>query len=142
LIEFFYIIVTEVMIMKKESFVVQTEHGSLCANVVWGKMETLDGKEHAVLVIKTDTSAAVTILTKGLFYLKKEGEKKLNLFRIEHSRRARISGCMFVKAITISDSIRSSENEVLREMREILKLRSVSPYSEKSPQVPSYSIAS
>ncbi len=128
--------------MKKENFVVQTEHGSLCANVVWGKMDTLDGKEYAALVIKTDTSAAVTILTEGLFYLKKEGEKKLNLFRIEHSRRARINGCMFVKAIIISDFIRSNENEVLREMREILKLRSVSPYPEKSSQIPLHSIAS
>ena len=128
--------------MKKENFVVQTEHGSLCANVVWGKVDTLDGKEYAALVIKTDTSAAVKILTEGLFYLKKEGDKKLNLFRIEHSRRARITGCMFVKAITISDSIRSNENEVLREMRDILKLRSVSPCPEKSSSVPLHSIAS
>lgn len=128
--------------MKKENFVVQSEQGSLCANVVWGKLERQEGKEFAALVIKTDTSAAIKILTEGLFYLRKEGEVKATLFRIEHSRRARIAGCMFVKAIVIRDSVRSSENEVLRQMRDILELKSVNPYPEKSLEVPSHSIAS
>ena len=139
---FLYILVAEVMRMKKENFVVQTEHGSLCANVVWGKVETVNEKEYVALVLKTDTSAAVKILTEGLFYLKREGELKSTLFRIEHSRRARIAGCMFIKAVTICDSVRASENEVLQEMRDILAFRSVNQYSEKSPSLHSQSIAS
>lgn len=106
----------------KNRWSVETEKGDHSANAVWGAVEDVAGRKTTVVVLNTDSNAAAIILASGMFYLKGPGMVKPVLFRIQSSRRARIEGCMFVKAVEVADMVRMQENTILREMRDLLQL--------------------
>ncbi len=101
---------------------VQTEKGDHEADAVWGAVEERNGKKTTAIVLDTSSRAAMVILESGMFYLKGQGMTKPVLFRIENCNRARIEGCMFIKATETADAVRLRENGVLREMRKLLEL--------------------
>ncbi len=101
---------------------VQTEKGDHEADAVWGAVEERNGKKTTAIVLNTASRAAMVILESGMFYLTGQGMTKPVLFRIENCNRARIEGCMFIKATETADTVRSRENGVLREMRKLLEL--------------------
>lgn len=106
----------------KNRWAVQTEKGDHEADAVWGAVEERNGKKTAAIVLNTSSRAAMVILESGMFYLKGQGMTKAVLFRIENCNRARIEGCMFIKATETADAVRLRENGVLREMRKLLEL--------------------
>ena len=106
----------------KNRWAVQTEKGDHSADALWGAVEEGSGKKTTAIVLNTNSRAAVVILASGMFYLKGPGMVKPVLFRIENSSRARIEGCMFIKAVEVADMVRLKENSILREMRKLLEL--------------------
>ena len=106
----------------KEMWTVQTEKGDTGTGAVWAAVEEASGKRTTALVLEASSGAAISILASGMFYLEGPGLDKPVLFRIECCTRARIKGCMFLKAVEAADTVRSRENGILREMRKLLEL--------------------
>ncbi len=121
---------------------VQTEKGDHSADAVWGAVEEGSGKTSTAIVLNTNSKAAVVILASGMFYLKGPGMVKPVLFRIENCNRARIKGCMFIKATEAADVIRSRENGILREMRKLLELDMIETVGNSVPAAVLYTVAS
>ena len=101
---------------------VQTEKGEYRTDTVWGAVEESAGRKTTAIVLSTNSKAAEIILASGMFYLEGPGMKKPVLFRIENCNRARIEGCMFIKAVETADMVRIRENSILREMKKLLEL--------------------
>jgi len=101
---------------------VQTERGDHSACAVWAAVEEGSGRKTTAIVLDTGSKAAVMILASGMFFLEGPGITKSVLFRIESSRRAKINGCMFIKAVEVADVVRLRENSILQEMRKLLEL--------------------
>jgi hypothetical protein len=106
----------------KNRWTVQTERGDHSTSAVWGVVEETAGRKTTAIVLDTESKVAVTILASGMFFLEGPGIQGSVLFRIESSRRARIEGCMFIKAVEVADLVRLRENTVLQEMRKLLEL--------------------
>lgn len=106
----------------RNRWTVQTEKGDHSADAVWGAVEEGSGRKSTALVLNTNSRAAAVILASGMFYLTGTGMQKPVLFRIENCTRARIEGCMFIKATEAADIVRIKENSILREMRKLLEL--------------------
>jgi len=106
----------------KNRWTVQTERGDHSTSAVWGAVEEAAGRKTTALVLDTESEAVVAILASGMFFLKGPGIQDSMLFRIESSSRARIQGCMFIKAVEVADLVRLRENSILREMRKLLEL--------------------
>ncbi|MCD6588087.1 MAG: hypothetical protein J7K88_06015 [Candidatus Fermentibacteraceae bacterium] len=101
---------------------VQTERGDHSACAVWAVVEEASGRKTTAIVLNTDSKAAVVVLASGMFFLKGPGIAESVLFRIESSSRARMKGCMFIKAVEVADVVRLRENSILQEMRKLLEL--------------------
>ncbi len=106
----------------KNRWTVQTEKGEHRTETVWSAVEERAGRKSTAIVLSTNSKAAETILASGMFYLEGPGMKKPVLFRIENCNRARIEGCMFIKASETADMVRIRENSILREMKKLLEL--------------------
>ncbi len=106
----------------KNRWFLQTEKGDHQTGAVWVAVEERNGKKTTAVVLETSSRAAMIILESGMFYLTGQGMTKPVLFRIENCTRARIEGCMFIKAIETADTVRLRENGILREMRKLLEL--------------------
>lgn len=111
----------------KDRWTVQTEKEDHTADAVWGAVEEVSGRKTVAIVLNTNSKAAVIILSSGMFYLNGPGFIKPVLFRIQNCNRARIEGCMFIKATQATDAIRLRENAILREMRKLLELDMMEP---------------
>jgi hypothetical protein len=113
-----------------ERWTVQTEKGDSSTNAVWAALEEVSGRKTASVVLDASSRAAVCILSSGMFYLEGPDLEKPALFRIEGCTRARIEGCMFLKAVEAFDTVRSRENSILREMRKLLQLDMLESYEK------------
>ncbi len=114
---------------------VQTEKGDHSTCAVWAAVEEGSARRTTAVVLNTDSKAAVVILSSGMFFLKGPGIAEPVLFRIESSTRARIKGCMLVRAVEVADVVRLRENSILQEMRKLLELDmvEVTPDSQSVP---------
>jgi len=108
--------------MGTEKWIVEPETEENLQRAVWASVKSLSGIIHAAVVFDAGTDTAGKILSSGMFYLNGPEIPGRTLFRIEGVRRARIAGCMFVKAVEAADALRSRENFVLRELNRILDM--------------------
>lgn len=121
------------VISMKGTWNLESEIGTRGARAVWASLKEEAGRKRVSVVIATGTEAASEILSSGMFYISGPGLRKNTLFRIEASRRARVTGCMIVRAVEAADPQRCSENGILREMHRILHMN---PLNVHSPEVP------
>lgn len=137
-----YLIVRAEVTKMENRWTVQTEKGDHSADAVWCAIKEESTKKSTAIVLNTNSKAAVVILASGMFYLKVPGMVKPVLFRIENCYRARIEGCMFIKAIEAADTVRSRENSILREMRKLLELDMMESAENSNPAAILQTVAS
>ena len=106
----------------KEKWRIESEADSTGIEPVWAMIEGPEGRRTAVAVIQTATDTASRVLSQGMMYLKGPETQGSILFSIKSCTRARLQGCMLIRADEAVNPGRSRENAVLREMNRILEL--------------------
>ena len=101
---------------------IESEADNTGIEPVWAMVEGPEGRRTAVAVLQTATDTASRVLAQGMMYL--EGPEICGsiLFSIKSCTRARLDGCMLIRAEEAVNPGRSRENAVLREMNRILEL--------------------
>ncbi len=126
----------------KATWDLESEMGTRGARAVWASLKEEGGRKRVTVVIATGSEASSEILSSGMFYISGPGLRGTTLFRTEASRRARIPGCMLVRAVEAADPQRSTENDILREMHRILHMNPVNVHSPEAPYAGYHSEAS
>lgn len=101
---------------------IESETSNMGIEPVWAAVKGQEGRRTAAVVLSTASETAARVLSQGMMYLEGPETCGTILFRINSCTRARLDGCMLIRAEEAINPARSRENAVLREMNRILEL--------------------